>query len=233
VIKNKFEYKKTEVCAISQISQKKKTMASNRLVWFLLVDGEGQALTTASKVRILSNGDVDDFRDAVKEKYADSHLKGIAPSDLVVYANRVDFEAGNAVEEDEQIGNRGDRKANALVVVVPATRQSTAEGARTVTTRYPVGVHDEKSALLPYFTIAQNLVGREEVTVLVHVIQIVYGIIKDGTGAPFVILENSSGTGKTQMAFSLMQHTDLEVFYVVCAKTGEMSQRIQDVYTAF
>jgi hypothetical protein len=90
-------------------------MANNRLVWFLLVDGEGQAFrgTTTSKVRIPSNGDVDDFRDAVKEKYADSHLKGIAPSDLVVY------EARNALEEDEQIGDRGARKANALVVVVP------------------------------------------------------------------------------------------------------------------
>jgi hypothetical protein len=47
-------------------------------------------------------------------------LKGIAPSDLVVY------EARNALEEDEQIGDRGDRKANALVVVVPAVAVAVA-----------------------------------------------------------------------------------------------------------
>jgi hypothetical protein len=111
-------------------------MANNRLMWFLLVDGKGQAFkgTTASKVRILSNGDVDDFRDALKEKYADSHLKGVAPSDLVVYANKAAFDA-NTVDvptnlrsshslkegeggENEDVGLGADED-HALLVVVP------------------------------------------------------------------------------------------------------------------
>ncbi len=100
-----------------------KKMANNRLVWFLLVDGEGQAFrgTTASSVDIPSDYVIDQFRDAVKEKYADSHLKGIAPSDLIVYANDEEFEAGNALEEDEEIGIRASRKANALLVAVLAS----------------------------------------------------------------------------------------------------------------
>ncbi|TMW57021.1 hypothetical protein Poli38472_002946 [Pythium oligandrum] len=32
---------------------------------------------------------------------------------------------------------------------------------------------------------------------------------------PFIVLESSSGTGKTQMAFNLMAHEDLEVYYLV------------------
>lgn len=31
---------------------------------------------------------------------------------------------------------------------------------------------------------------------------------------PFVVLQNSSGTGKTQMAFNLMARKDVEVFYI-------------------
>jgi hypothetical protein len=65
------------------------------MIWFLLVDEEGVAYkeTSASSVRISSSYFIDQFRDAVKAKYADSHLKGIAPSNLRVYANKADFDA--------------------------------------------------------------------------------------------------------------------------------------------
>ncbi|KAF0708670.1 Aste57867_6263 [Aphanomyces stellatus] len=99
-------------------------MEDNRLVWFILVDGKGQAYkgTTADIVKIPSDSIIAEFRDAVKAKYADSHLKGIAPSDLKVYANKDAFDAENPVplEEDSKIGSYGGSKKDALLVVVPS-----------------------------------------------------------------------------------------------------------------
>jgi hypothetical protein len=96
---------------------------TQRRVWFLLVDEKGEALrgTTTSSVHIPTSYVIDQFRDAVKEKCdrQGDDLKGILASKLVVYASKEDFEAKNALEEDEEIKNRGTAKANALVVVVP------------------------------------------------------------------------------------------------------------------
>jgi len=96
-------------------------MANNRLVWFLLVDGEGQPFrgTTASSVFIPSDYVIDQFRRAVKEEYKDSHLKGIAPSDLVVYANKEAFERkGAPLGSRDKIGEELGRN-DELYVVVP------------------------------------------------------------------------------------------------------------------
>ena len=53
-------------------------------------------------------------------------------------------------------------------MVVSASRED------TVVPCYPVGVHDEKSVLQPYFTIAQKLVGHEKDDALVQVIHNAY-----------------------------------------------------------
>ncbi|POM72937.1 CRN domain containing hypothetical protein-containing protein, partial [Phytophthora palmivora] len=101
---------------------------ADRLVWFLLVDQHGVAYkgTTASSVSIRSNYVIDQFRDAVKTKYADSHLEGIDPSDLLVYADKKAFGVNTAdaptnlrVEgENEEVG-LGTDEDHALLVVVP------------------------------------------------------------------------------------------------------------------
>jgi hypothetical protein len=94
---------------------------ARRLVWFLLVDGEGQAFRgmSADKVQLPSDGDVDTFRKHLHAKHS-TIFEGIVPAQLVVYAGQKDFDDGNALEEDEKIVNRGTDKANALVVLVPA-----------------------------------------------------------------------------------------------------------------
>ncbi len=68
-------------------------MSNNQHVWFVLVDGQGESFkgTTADIVKLSSDSIIAEFRDAVKLKYADSHLKGIAPSDLRVYTNKDAF----------------------------------------------------------------------------------------------------------------------------------------------
>ncbi len=44
--------------------------------------------TLVDAVKLSPNANVIEFRDAVKIKYADSHLKGVAPSNLLVYKNQ-------------------------------------------------------------------------------------------------------------------------------------------------
>jgi len=47
---------------------------------------------------------------------------------------------------------------------------------------------------------------------------------------PFMFLEGSSGMGKTQMAFTLMNRRDLKVHYLVCTNLGPTSQTIYKRY---
>ena len=102
-------------------------MVSDRLVWFLLVNKEGDALTEASKVPIPTNSDVDDFKRAVKRQcdQEGDDLKGILASKLVIYANKAAFEAGNALSARDKIREELGRD-DELYVVVPASRQNLA-----------------------------------------------------------------------------------------------------------
>ncbi|KAL4156405.1 hypothetical protein PRNP1_005436 [Phytophthora ramorum] len=43
---------------------------------------------------------------------------------------------------------------------------------------------------------------------------------------PFVVLENSSGTGKTQMAFTLMAQKDVQVYYVSCGESQSGARHV-------
>ncbi|KAF1794630.1 P-loop containing nucleoside triphosphate hydrolase [Phytophthora cactorum] len=55
-------------------------------------------------------------------------------------------------------------------------------------------------------------------------------IVEGEAPTPFIVLENSSGTGKTQMAFNLQARGECDVFYIVCGKPGD---REQSVYSAY
>jgi hypothetical protein len=96
--------------------------------YFQLTDSDGNPFkgTCMDAVELPSNTKVFKFRKAVKAEYADSHLKGIAPSDLLVYKNRTAFENRNAdqgkatpLEVDLSINNLGETEEEALIVVVP------------------------------------------------------------------------------------------------------------------
>ncbi|GMF29896.1 unnamed protein product [Phytophthora lilii] len=82
--------------------------------WFQLVGEDGSALTSADAVSV----DIEDvvaLRDAVKLKYADSDLAGIAPSDLIV------FDANGVVlpKSSSSVSELGKDKDNAIIVQVP------------------------------------------------------------------------------------------------------------------
>ncbi|GMF37083.1 unnamed protein product [Phytophthora lilii] len=72
--------------------------------WFQLVGEDGNDLTSADAI-FVDIEDVVALRDAVKEKFSDSHLAGIAASDLTVFENRAKYDAKEALEEDSPIGS--------------------------------------------------------------------------------------------------------------------------------
>jgi hypothetical protein len=87
--------------------------------WFQLVDLAGVAMTNVDGVA-LNTAMVAMLQDAVKTKYADSHLTGIAPSDVAVFANQSDFSAKRApLELDDSIDALGESPKDPLVVQVP------------------------------------------------------------------------------------------------------------------
>ncbi len=77
---------------------------SHPLIWFHLYDYEtGKPYKDTSVTSVLRSSlavpIIDQFRDAVKVKYSDSHLKGISPSDLLVFQNKQSFDKRDAAVE--------------------------------------------------------------------------------------------------------------------------------------
>jgi hypothetical protein len=92
--------------------------------WFQLVENSGNAFRNSrpSRVLLAAGAIVDDFCKAVKAEYADSHLKGIAASNLVVYENKAALAANEPpLEPFVPLDGMGADHASALVVVVPQT----------------------------------------------------------------------------------------------------------------
>jgi hypothetical protein len=88
-------------------------------VWFQLV-GADRLPFNGSSVDALTlprRSSIREFRDAIKTKYADSHLKGIAPDTLKIFAPGAD----SPLEVDVSIGELGKSKNDPLIVLVPST----------------------------------------------------------------------------------------------------------------
>jgi hypothetical protein len=87
--------------------------------WFQLVDAAGKAITKMHYVSV-------DFpfaaglRDAVHTKYATTFLASIAPSELIVYANRAAMAAETPLDEDASIEAMRNSRQHPLIVQVPA-----------------------------------------------------------------------------------------------------------------
>jgi hypothetical protein len=98
-----------------------------QLVWFQLVDSTGSPFkgTSISSVSLPPNSLLVQFRDAVKAKYADSHLKGVAPSDLLVYENK-DKEKQFPLKPSQILDQLTITDKDALIVVVPTSEQVSA-----------------------------------------------------------------------------------------------------------
>jgi hypothetical protein len=129
--------KKTNFCAISQISQKekkerKRQSMTERDVWirFVKENGEPYKKSTVGRLKSSSDQKIIDFRDKVHAEYS-GFLEGIHNIQLAIWE-----EGGtSALDEDKDtVGNRGNGKANALLVVVPTATdiESATESTRLI-----------------------------------------------------------------------------------------------------
>ncbi|KAI9994926.1 hypothetical protein PInf_011773 [Phytophthora infestans] len=98
---------------------------SCRVKWRGNVGEDGNAVTSTDAV-VVDIEDVVALRHAVKEKFTDSHLAGIAASDLTVFANRAEYDAKRSVllpQSGSPVTAYGNNEENALIVQVPTQRQ--------------------------------------------------------------------------------------------------------------
>jgi hypothetical protein len=94
-------------------------------VWFQLVGADSLPFNGSSvdALTLPRRSSIREFRDALKTKYADSHLKGIAPDTLKVFAPGTD----SPLEVDVSIGELGKSKNNPLIVLVLGQSPSTSK----------------------------------------------------------------------------------------------------------
>ncbi|KAL3668979.1 hypothetical protein V7S43_006267 [Phytophthora oleae] len=80
-----------------------------------------------------------------------------------------------------------------------------------------------------YMEIANRLKDSEEVRSLSNYLASVK-VKEENEVSPFVVLEHSSGTGKTQMPFNLKARGECDVFYIVCGDRGDREQSVYNAY---
>lgn len=85
--------------------------------WFQLVSDDGNAVTSADAV-VVDVEDVAALRHAVKATYNDSHLAGIAASDLTVFKNRDKYNANESMTPGSSIEAFGLSENDTLIVQV-------------------------------------------------------------------------------------------------------------------
>ncbi|KAF0685737.1 Aste57867_22416 [Aphanomyces stellatus] len=200
-------------------------MASTKNVWFALVDSKGEAYngTSASKVKIsLDSTTIDQFRKAVKAEYVDSHLKGIAPSDLFVYANKAAFDGKDEpLGLGETIEDNGKLWTDPLLVVVrgPATLLDCIEGWIE-----PKNLCNGNGMRWKY-QFDETLVGKLTAPLVEHYNAWESGYM-DKTRNPLFMVLSGCGTGKSRMLDEMK-----ELFKLAAFRTQhDLQKRICDAY---
>jgi hypothetical protein len=186
-------------------------MSTNKLVWFQLVDQNGEPYkATCSSVSMSPESVVHHFRDAVKAKNS-VILPGIVSTQLLVYSNREAFDQGNApLDEETLVDGLGTSKAQALVVAVVDD---------SVGRLVPLQVNPREH--IEYNKIAEVLKTSKKVKNFNSKID----ELASKDNHPFILLGGSSGKGKTQMYFNLKQLRG-DIHYIHIAHYGENSQKV-------
>ncbi|EGZ29156.1 hypothetical protein PHYSODRAFT_294437 [Phytophthora sojae] len=202
-------------------------------VWYELRDadaGASFANTVASSVRLTENDSVETLLKAVYGANGGT-LAHTAPNQLVAYESLTCFAKNQPLDMASAIGSCGRLENAPVVVIVPkrGKRQSEGGNIEEAAKRQKMGVNKKNLAFVkPYQSTAARLKDTDEVTQVVEAVATVQQSPEEQI--PFIVLESSSGMGKTQMAFNLMARDDIDVFYIVC---DVVDVNVQYVYTAF
>jgi hypothetical protein len=195
----------------------------SRLVWFRLVDRATRNEVGIDAVPLCSDSVVVQFRDAVKAKYADSLLKGIAPIDLLVYSKLAYEEKQEPLKPTLSIDDSFGSQNNMLVLLFP-TSPSTSSPR----------VHAESPQLLTrtkrYYTDGLDLsdgkyLEREA---------LLEEVIEKLKGASFVIISSPPATGKTALLELLNYRYRLNADYYRCLQSQNSNlELINQIYANF
>ena len=85
--------------------------------WYQLVREDGNPMGSATKVKLNSDSDIDDFRKAVKAENA-ATLRDVDARNLTVYGNKAAFNESQSLEVDSQLTGLGASMKEALLVCV-------------------------------------------------------------------------------------------------------------------
>ncbi|KAF0703896.1 Aste57867_7477 [Aphanomyces stellatus] len=206
-------------------------MANNRLVWYALVDGEGEAYngTTASSVDIPSSNVIDQFRDAVKVKCdgQGDDLKGILSSKMIVYANQAAFGAENRVplRSSAVLTGLGTDEDDALLVVVPgpATLLDCIKGWIE-----PKNLCNGKGMRWKY-QFDETLVGKLTTPLVEHYNAWESGYM-DKTRNPLFMVLSGCGTGKSRMLDEMKELFKLAANRATGEHKSELQKRLSEAY---
>ena len=206
-------------------------MASNRLVWYVLVDAQGETHqgTRASSVNIPSDNVIDQFAKVVHAKNP-RKPSSFDASDLLVYANKAAFDRKDEpLEEDSTIGTFGSSKKEAFIVVVPEEDQSSKASQVTIT----IKESDDEAYLneLSYYQQRGKLIQdncKGDCDAILKKVEDFYALTD--LPLPFICVEGSSGMGKSQLAFAL--YGERPYFYWLVTPIGEDSQKVYQNFTS-
>lgn len=181
------------------------------------------AYTKTASVSSDGVSDIDDLREAIREKYRHEKpdvLEGIVANQLSIYANRAVYEDknGQPLEEDSPIGALSASKKDALIVIVPtqdvvprtvaAVAESIAIPAAEPTdicvTIQEVRDAEEDLQELTYYQRRGRLIRDKCQDFCAQILDKVDEFYHENElPIPFICVEGSSGMGKSQLAFAL------------------------------
>ena len=202
-----------------------------RPVWFRLFGPDKKELTSSDLVNLEEKEYVATFRKAVFDRVSGIFPPTVTSSDLKVFTNQAALHCSHSpLPSSAVIAALGQTESDALAVLAPHRLQD------PLNSDVALPVHVDEYArvhLVPYEQVAQTLRHSHQDEALLKTIEELPNRIAEDQSPPFIVLENSSGMGKTQMAFNLMARSDkVAVHYVVCATDCDL-RREQSVYKAF
>ncbi|TMW57025.1 hypothetical protein Poli38472_002950 [Pythium oligandrum] len=198
-----------------------------RKVWFHLIDAATRGAFMdhqASSVSSDGVNDIEDLRKTIRSNYRREEpdiLAHVVADQLVVYANRAAFDEENAQPLDPRSSLNSLDAQDILIVEVPT--HETSQAPRFDQFEHMINVEPSYVEITQaYRATAERLKNHVKVKQVIAAIKQITEYRVDVLAStivqedmPFIVLESSSGTGKTQMAFNLMAHEDLEVYYLV------------------
>ncbi|KAG1693809.1 hypothetical protein DVH05_028670 [Phytophthora capsici] len=199
-------------------------------------------------IEIESNATVEELKVAIKATLK-KRLKDFEPDDLLVFlakkadgtwlsaddafkkvkrrmvTGEVPDEIGDIINDDQDLLSGQDTIAEALgstslppkylhFLVKPPLKRWTIDPK-------------ESSAVTEYKRIADLLKESKEVKAVVKTLK---DVAEREDPMPFVVLENSSGTGKTQMAFNLEAQGDFGMFYLPCTPSEDLRDEVYQTF---